>query len=319
MSQQPATSGAPPALDPNVGAIGGQALVEGVMMRRADHWAAAVRCDDGSVKTTAAEVNDLGVWRKIPLARGAIALVESVALGMRALLWAASERATEEDEAPTKAGLAISAVLAVLLSVSIFGVGPAAVARWLGPKSSLAFNVIEGLVRMGLLFAYLLLLSTSAEIRRTFAYHGAEHMAIHALEHGQPLTPEHVRQFDRRHPRCGTSFLVVTVLTAIVVFSLLGRPSLLWLVISRIALLPVVAGLSYEAIRFAGNHRHSWYGRALMAPGSLVQTITTRPPDDEQIEVAVAALEAVLAVSPVVAPGRAPVAEPPRPLQVQGE
>jgi uncharacterized protein YqhQ len=316
---EPAPSASTPSLDPHVGAIGGQALVEGVMMRRADHWAAAVRCDDGTVKTTAAEVKDLGVWRKIPLARGAIALVESVSLGMRALLWAAAQRATDEEEAPTKAGLAISAVLAVVLSVSVFGVGPAAIAHWIGVKSSLGFNLLEGLVRMGLLFGYLLLLSTSAEIRRTFAYHGAEHMAIHALEHGQPLTPEHIRQFDRRHPRCGTSFLVVTVLTAIVVFSLLGRPSLPWLIVSRIALLPVVAGLSYEAIRFAGNHRHSWYGRALMAPGSLVQTITTRPPDDEQIEVAVAALEAVLAVSPVVAPEAPTVAGVAGPALLQDE
>jgi len=306
------------ALDPTVGAIGGQALVEGVMMRRADHWAAAVRCDDGSVKTTASAVNDLGVWRRVPLVRGAIALVESVALGMRALLWAAAERATDEEEAPTKAGMAISAALAVLFALAVFGVGPAAIAHLVGPKSSLAFNGIEGLVRMALLFGYLLLLSTSAEIRRTFEYHGAEHMAIHALEHGQPLTAENVRKFDRRHPRCGTSFLVVTVITAIVFFTLLGRPSLPWLIASRILLLPVVAGLSYEAIRFAGNHRHSWYGRALMVPGNLVQTITTRPPDDSQIEVAVAALEAVLAVSPLAsAPGRATPATNPLSPQVE--
>lgn len=268
-------------------------------MRRADHWGAAVRCDDGSIKTTSADVRGLGVWRKAPLVRGAITLVESVAVGMRALLWAADKRSTDETEAPTKAGLAVSAVVAVVFALAIFGVGPAAIAHWIGPKSSIGFNLAEGAVRLVLLFGYLLLLSTSAEIRRTFEYHGAEHMTIHALEHGQPLTPDSIRRFDRRHPRCGTSFLVVTVIVAILVFTLLGRPAIVWLVASRIVLLPVVAGLSYEAIRFAGTHRHSWYGRVLMAPGNVVQRITTRQPDDDQIEVAVAALQAVLADEPV--------------------
>ncbi len=287
-----------PQLARDIGAIGGQALVEGVMMRRADHWAGAVRCEDGAIKTTTCEIRDLGVWRRVPLARGAIALVESVAIGMRALMWAAAERATDEEQAPSKAGLAVTAVLAIAFALAVFGVGPAAIAHWMGPRSSLLFNVAEGLVRLGLLFGYLLLLSASAEVRRTFEYHGAEHMTIQALEHGLPLTAANIRRFDRRHPRCGTSFLVVTVITAVVLFSLLGRPGLFWLVVSRIALLPVVAGLSYEAIRFAGNHRHSWYGKVLMVPGNLVQRITTRPPDDAQIEVAVAALAAVLAASP---------------------
>lgn len=292
----------PASLDPDAGAIGGQALVEGVMMRRAECWAAAVRCDDGSVKTTTGPVRDLGVWRKVPLARGAIALIDSVAIGMRALLWAAGERSTDEQEAPTKAGLAVTAIVAVVFALGVFGVGPAAVAHWIGPKSSLGFNLVEGVVRLGLLFAYLLLLSASAEIRRTFEYHGAEHMTIHAFEHGLSLDPEQIRRFDRRHPRCGTSFLVITVIVAILVFSLLGRPAMFWLVVSRIVLLPVVAGLSYEAIRFAGKHRHSWYGKVLMVPGNLVQVVTTRPPDDEQIAVAVAALEAVLAAQPATAP-----------------
>jgi uncharacterized protein YqhQ len=266
------------------------------------------------VKTTAEELKDLGIWRKIPLARGAIALVESMTVGMRALLWAASERATEEEQAPTRVGLALSAVIAIVLSLAVFGVGPAAVAHWVGPKSSVLFNLAEGAVRLALLFGYLLLLSASSEVRRTFEYHGAEHMTIHALEHGLALTPDNIRRFDRRHPRCGTSFLVVTVIVAVVVFTFLGRPSLPWLIVSRIVLLPVVAGLSYEAIRFAGNHRHSWYGKVLMVPGNLVQRITTRPPSDDQIQVAVEALYAVLAVSPVpglVLPAHGPTTPPP--------
>ena len=281
-------------LDPNVGAIGGQALVEGVMMRTGTAWAAAVRRDDGSIGTTRQTLPPLDRWRRIPMARGVIALVESVKLGIGALIWATNERADEPAQQLTKRGAVVSVLVALVGAVTIFGVGPAALAHLSGAHSSIAFNALEGGVRLALLFGYLLLLSRSAEMRRTCAYHGAEHMTIHALEHGQPLDVATIRTFDRRHPRCGTSFLVVTALVTIVVFTFLGRPSWPLLVTSRILGLPVVAGLSYEVIRFAGNHRHSWFGRALSVPGNLVQSITTRDPDDDQIEVAVAAIEVVL-------------------------
>jgi uncharacterized protein YqhQ len=278
-----------------VGAIGGQALVEGVMMRRTEGWGAAVRRDDGSIVTTYHTKPGPVGWRAWPLVRGVVALVDSVSLGMRALLWAANEHTTEPDEQLSGGGMTVSVLVAVVLALGLFGVLPAVLANISGVKGAIGFNALEGAVRLLLLFAYLLALSLSAEVRRTFAYHGAEHMTIHALEHGEPLTAESIRRFNRRHPRCGTSFLVLTVIVAIVVFTFLGRPGWLLLVTSRIVLLPVVAALSYEVIRFAGLHRHSWYGRVLMAPGSLVQTITTRVPDDEQIEVAVAAMHAVLA------------------------
>lgn len=278
----------------DVGAIGGQALIEGVMMRRPEGWGAAVRRDDGTIATTYHAKPGPTGWRAMPLVRGVVALVDSVSLGMRALLWAANEHTTESEEQLSGGGMALSVVVAVVLALGLFGVLPAVLAHISGAKGSVAFNVLEGGVRLALLFAYLLALSLSREVRRTFAYHGAEHMTIHALEHGEPLTAASIRRFNRRHPRCGTSFLVLTVIVAVIVFTFLGRPGWALLVASRIVLLPVVASLAYEVIRFAGLHRHSWYGSVLMAPGSLVQTITTRVPDDEQIEVAVAAMRAVL-------------------------
>jgi uncharacterized protein YqhQ len=277
-----------------VGAIGGQALVEGVMMRTGSAWAAAVRCDDGSITTTVHPLPPLDRWRKVPLARGVLALVESVKLGVGALIWATNERSSDPREQLSTRGAVLSVLVAAVGALLIFGVGPAAVAHLTTDSSSLAFSALEGALRLALLFGYLLLLRRSAEMRRTFAYHGAEHMTIHALEHGDPLEVSAIRKYDRRHPRCGTSFLVITVLVAVVAFTFLGRPPWPQLILSRIIGIPVVAGISYEVIRFAGKHRHSWIGRVLSVPGNAVQSITTQEPDDSQIEVAVAAIETVL-------------------------
>jgi len=173
----------------------------------------------------------------------------------------------------------------------------------LGIEGRWAFNAVESLVRLGVLVGYMGLLSLSPQVKRTFAYHGAEHMTIHAFEHGSDLTPPAIRRFDRRHPRCGTAFLLVVILVALVVHVLIGEVSGAVLVATRVLGLPVVAALAYEVIRFAGTRRHSTIGRVLMAPGSWLQGITTRPPDDDQIEVAIAALRATLAAEePASAP-----------------
>ncbi|MBI2709881.1 MAG: DUF1385 domain-containing protein [Actinobacteria bacterium] len=280
----------------DVGPIGGQALIEGVMMRRGTCWGAAVRRLDGSIATTTRVLPArLAPWRRPPLVRGVVALGESVAVGTAALLWAARERGDDDHRPPTRAGLAVSFVVAIVLAVGLFGLAPAAAAKLLGLRRSLSFNAVEGAVRLSLLVAYLGLLSRSREIRRTFAYHGAEHMTIHAFEHRRPLVADEIERFDRRHPRCGTSFLMLVVLTSVAVHALIGTPSWPVLVASRILLLPVVAGIAYEAIRLAGRHQDSWYARVLAAPGTWLQTITTRQPDDDQMEVAVAALHATLA------------------------
>ncbi len=283
----------PDGSDP--GPIGGQAIVEGVMMRRGQCWGAAVRRPDDTIVTTFHELPPVvDRWRRIPLVRGIVSLGESVGLGAKATTWGARTRVPEDEGGMTRTGVGISLVVAVALAVGVFGLAPALVARAVGPRSSLAFNLVEGALRLALLFGYLLLLSRSPSIRRVFAYHGAEHMTIHAFEHGVDLEPASIRRFDRRHPRCGTSFLLVVVMVAVVTNLFLGRPGWPVLVASRLLLLPVIASLAYELIRFAGRHQTTWVGRVLMAPGYLLQAITTRPPDDDQILVAVAALRATI-------------------------
>lgn len=295
----PPPSPGPPAQAPtlaDVGPIGGQALVEGVMMRRAGAWGAAVRRLDGTIATTGQPLpDDTTGARRIPFVRGPIALWESVSLGTRAMLWGAKERGTADGKGYSKVGLIVASTIAVVLAVSLLGVAPAAIPKALGIEGRWSFTLAEGLLRLGVLVGYMALLSLSPEVKRTFGYHGAEHMTVHAFEHGTALVPEEIRQFDRRHPRCGTAFLLIVVIVALVAHAMIGDVSWGVLIATRILGLPILAGIAYEVIRLAGRHRHSQVGRVLMAPGGWLQTITTQPPDDDQIEVAVAALHATLA------------------------
>lgn len=295
----------PLALAADVGPIGGQALLEGVMMRRAGAWGAAVRTQDGSIVTTSAPLSDeaAGV-RKVPFVRGPVALWESVSLGTKAMVWGAKARGTTDGKGYSKGGLALTTVIAAVLAVGILGLLPAAVPKALGIEGRYALTTVESLLRLGILVGYMWLLSLNKEVKRTFAYHGAEHMVIHAFEHGVPLEPAEVKRFDRRHPRCGTAFLLIVILVGMVAHILIGDVSWPVLMASRIIGLPIIAGVAYEVIRTAGLHRHSVLGRILMAPGGWLQTITTQKPDDDQIEVAVAALRATVEAetpAPVVA------------------
>jgi uncharacterized protein YqhQ len=291
------------SIDETVGPIGGQALLEGVMMRRGGSWGAAVRRQDGTIATTSRTLPDgLDGWRKLPLVRGVVALGETATLGTRATLWAARERGDEKGDGYSTGGLALTVVIALVAVFGIFGLLPAVVVKTAGVTDPLAFSVIEGVIRLAILVGYLALLGRSPQVKRVFAYHGAEHMTIHAFEHRAPLTPDSIRQFNRRHPRCGTAFLLVVVLVTIFAHALVGHPSWGVLIASRILGLPIVAGVAYEAIKFAGRHQHQLIGRILMAPGSWLQTITTNDPDDDMIEVAVAALEATLAAEPLAEP-----------------
>lgn len=284
-----------PTLVDDIGPIGGQALLEGVMMRRSGAWGAAVRRADGTIVTTAVPLpDDVTGARTVPLVRGPIALWDSVSLGTRATLWAAQARGTADEKGYSKIGLALTTVVAAVLAIVLLGAVPAAIPKALGIEGRWLFNAVESLLRLGVLVGYMVLLSLSPQVKRTFAYHGAEHMVIHAFEHGTDLVPERIRAFDRRHPRCGTAFLMVVILVGLLVHVALGELSWPALVASRVLGLPIVAALAYEVIRFAGTHRHTRIGRMLMAPGAWLQTITTRPPDDDQIEVAVAALRATL-------------------------
>jgi uncharacterized protein YqhQ len=295
-------------IDTSVGPIGGQALLEGVMMRRGQSWGAAVRCQDGTITTTSRVLPEhLDRWRKLPILRGIMALGETAVLGTKATLWAATERGDESGDGYTKRGLALTVIIAVVGVFGIFGLLPAVVAKlvldMVGIDSAVAFSVIEGVLRLAILVGYLWALSRNAQVKRVFAYHGAEHMTIHAFEHRIPLVAEKIRAFDRRHPRCGTAFLLVVVMTTVFVHALIGHPeSWAVLVASRVLALPFVAGLAYEAIRFAGRHQHQLVGKVLMAPGYWLQNITTEDPTDDMIEVAVAALEATIAAEPVATP-----------------
>lgn len=299
------------AIDTSVGPIGGQALLEGVMMRRGQSWGAAVRLQDGTIGTTSRVLPEgLARWRKLPLVRGVLALGETAALGTKATIWAATERGDESGDGYTRKGLAATVAIALIGVVGIFGLLPAVIVKAVGVQGALTFSIAEGLLRLSILVGYLVLLGRSPQVQRVFAYHGAEHMTIHAFEHRVDLVPAQIRHFDRRHPRCGTAFLLIVVITTMFVHALVGHPSWGVLLASRVLGLPIVAGLAYEAIRFAGRHQHQWIGRLVMAPGSWLQGITTAEPTDDMIEIAVAALEATLAAEPLAAAASDPAGVP---------
>jgi uncharacterized protein YqhQ len=288
------------AIDTSVGPIGGQALLEGVMMRRGQSWGAAVRRQDGTIGTTSRVLPaSLDKWRQLPIIRGVMALGETAALGTKATIWAAQERGDESGDGYTRKGLFATVAIAIIGVVGIFGLLPAVLVKLAGIDGAVTFPLTEGAIRLGILVGYLALLGRSPQVKRVFAYHGAEHMTIHAFEHRVALVPSEIRHFSRKHPRCGTAFLLIVVITTMFVHAFMGHHSWQWLVAGRILGLPLVAGLAYEAIRFAGRHQHQWIGRIIMAPGSWLQGITTNEPTDDMIEVAIAALEATIAAEPV--------------------
>jgi uncharacterized protein YqhQ len=280
--------------------VGGQAVIEGVMMRGPHTRAVAARRPDGEIVTTDDTVPSWARRPKdIPVVRGMVALVETMSLGLRALRWSAGvEKGEDDEEAPPARSLALATVVTLVVFIAVFAVVPAAVARsldFLVGDSTLAFIVTEGLVRLGLFLGYILAIGRSPAIRRTFEYHGAEHMVIAAFEHAEDLTVTAARRYSTRHARCGTDFLLLVVVVAILVFSFVGEASWPVLVLTRILGLPIVAGLAYEVLRLAKRRPDSRVVKVLTAPGLALQALTTRPPDDAEIEVAIASLEAVIA------------------------
>jgi uncharacterized protein YqhQ len=271
--------------------IGGQAVIEGVMMRSPRWTSVAVRAPDGAIAAfTEARESPLVRyrWLRLPVLRGVIALYEALAIGIRALLRSGSVAAgANQPLTPRQVGVMVTGGLAV--AVGLFFVLPAVlvrlVDRYLGEIYTL--NLAEGAVRVAILVGYLAAIGRVPDIARVFAYHGAEHKAVNAYEAGAPLGVGPVRTFSRYHLRCGTSFLLVVMIVAIIVFSFLGRPSLPLRIVSRVAVIPFVAGISYEVIRAGGRYR--WL-RLLILPGLWLQRLTTREPDDRQVEVAVRAL-----------------------------
>lgn len=268
------------------------------MMRGQHHAAIAVRRPGGDITVTTQALSSLytGRWRQRPLTRGIIMLAETFTLGMRALMYSAKVAIGEEEDMP-RGAMAGTVLVAILFAVGLFFVLPYLLGRLLEPQgtSTLMLHMIEGGLRLTVFIAYLLLVGRWSEVARVFAYHGAEHKVVNAQEAGAALEPEAVRGFSTAHRRCGTSFVLLVLVIAIPVFALIGRPAIWAALPLRLALLPVIAAASYELIRLGGSHPHHPLVRLILAPGMLIQAMTTRQPDDSQIEVAVAAMKGVLA------------------------
>jgi uncharacterized protein YqhQ len=277
---------------------GGQAVIEGVMMRGAAHWAVAVRRPTGDIHVESHEIDS--VVKRMPLLgkpflRGIIVLGQSLAIGMRALQVGARE-SSEEQEELTKGQMGASLAIAMVLFVGIFILGPTLLFSWFQGRigGGVLTNVLEGVFRVALFVAYLFLIGRTKDIHRVFEYHGAEHKTIAAYEHDDPLDPEHVDRYSTVHVRCGTNFLIIVMIITVFVFTLFGTPGIAWRLGSRVIAIPLIAGVSYEALRLGARFPDSLVMRILMAPGKWLQRITTQPPARDQIEVAIASFNEVL-------------------------
>ena len=289
---------------------GGQAVIEGVMMRGRKAMVTAVRRPSGGLAMDIHPLSAIFTGRlsRVPLIRGIVVLIGAIALGIKSLLYSASVSLEEEEEEISKKSVWAMVATAMVLVIVLFFIAPLFLTRLANPyiHSSLIFHLIEGIIRLIIFIAYLWLISFVPDIKRVFAYHGAEHKTINAYEHGVPMEVEAVGKYDTAHVRCGTSFLFIVLMIAIVVFALIGRPSLWIMVLSRILLIPVIAALGYEVIRFGANHVTNALVRAILAPGLMLQTLTTREPDDSQLEVALTALKKVMEIDELDEAAQAP-------------
>jgi len=277
---------------------GGQAVIEGVMMRGKRNLAMSVRRPDGKLEVIKQPLANIykGRLREIPLVRGVIVLIETLVLGVQALLHSAQIASTAEEEKIPTALLFALVAASMAFAVALFFITPLLATRYFDIyiASDLISNLIEGLLRIGIFIAYLKLIGLFPDIKRVFAYHGAEHKVVNAYEAGCPLELEAIKSYSTAHARCGTSFIFAVLIIAILVFALLGRPSLWLTILSRIILLPVIAALGYEVTRLGASHTKSILAQVLLAPGLMLQAMTTREPDDSQLEAAISALNEVI-------------------------
>ncbi len=305
---------------------GGQAVIEGVMMRSPSFWSVAVRKPNGEIADIWHPIDSLMKRHRVfrlPLIRGIMALGESLAIGFRALAISteyAGEGETEEESIEIgRWAIALMFVFAIVFALGLFKVGPAALTRWLLPDSSNSvFVLFEGLLRVMILIGYMALVGLMPDIRRLWAYHGAEHKVINAFEAEEELTPEKIEPYSVIHPRCGTAFMLWVMVIAIVVYWALGlifgRLDWYWLIVSRIVMLFPIAGLAYELIRFAGKHRSNPILKVLLAPGLWLQRLTTREPDRDQLEVSLTSFKRVFELE--AARAAEPEARTARPIDV---
>lgn len=297
---------------------GGQAVIEGVMMRGAHKFAVAVRNPEQEIVIHEQPINSTvyrGWVSKTPFVRGVIGLWDALGLGTRALMWSA-DVALGEDDATFNGPIGYGTLIVSLaLGIGLFMVLPTALASGLESllgltEQSFLVNLLEGVVRLVLIVGYIALIGLLPDVKRLFGYHGAEHKTINAYEAGAELTPEVVAQYPIEHPRCGTAFLLTVAFVSVLVFSVLGRPDFIWLVISRIVLVPVIAGIAYEFIRFTAKHMDNPIIRAIIIPNLALQHLTTRQPDLTMIEVAIAAFKRVLVSENLATDEEVPVTAP---------
>ena len=286
---------------------GGQALIEGVLMRGRDAIAVAFRHPEGHIVWASEPLNSgPHGWRlaKAPFVRGLIVLYETLVVGTRWLIRSANIQASADGVELGRGSIALMLALTLILGIGVFFLLPLFIAAFTTSaiQQDWVQHLVEGLVRVAIFLGYLVVISRAPDIRRVFEYHGAEHMTIHALEAGDPLTVGAVRKYPTAHQRCGTEFLVVVILLSIVAFSLVGRQEPLVMVGSRLLLIPVIAAVGYEILRFGARHRANPIVKAIMAPGILVQMITTKRPSDDQIEVAIVSMEQALEADGEVVP-----------------
>ena len=276
--------------------VGGQAVIEGVMMRGPGVTATAVREPAGTIvvqKEPTKSIADTYPILKKPFLRGCVALYESLVIGMKALSFSAKAAGDEEEEM-SNSEIAITMVISTIFAIAVFLALPTFIVKFIPgvQDNHVVLNLIEGVIRLVLFLLYIWGIGLTKDIQRVFQYHGAEHKTIHTYELDLPLTVENVRQQSRLHARCGTNFLLIVMVVSIFVFAFLGWPNLLERIVSRVLLMPVVAGIAYEVIRLAGRSEHSFV-KAIIKPGLVLQYMTTREPEDDQIEVAIRALEEV--------------------------
>ena len=292
--------------------LGGQAVLEGVMMRGVSTWAVAVRkplpedAPPGALGEIEVTSEPIVSWAKrhrvlrLPVIRGVVALAESLKIGFRALGISANAQLEEEEDAEPISGWmwGLTIALSLALAIGLFFVIPVGATSLIKDElgSALLFWLVEGVLRTAIFIGYIVAISRLPDLRRVFEYHGAEHKTISCYEAGDRLIPSRAARYSRLHPRCGTSFLLIVMVLAIFVFAPIGLPAWYWLLASRILGIPLIAGLSYEVIKWAGKNRRKRWVRAVMWPGLMLQNLTTREPDHDQLAVAIAALESVLAV-----------------------
>lgn len=279
--------------------MGGQAVIDGVMMRGVGSYAVAVRKADGTIAVKVEEhgrFSDRHRWAKLPLVRGVVSLGDSLKLGIRALSWSANQSLPEGEGTIGKGQMGVSLVIALVFFLGLFVAIPALLARAVdrGISSTIVSNLVEGAIRMVIFIGYLVLIGRVSDIRRLFQYHGAEHKAIAAYEAGDVLTPAGADRYSTRHVRCGTNFLLIVMMLTIVTYSFFGRPALAIRIGIRVLLIPLVAGVAFEAIRVAARTMRSRLVRAFMAPGLALQRVTTKPPSVDQLEVSLTSLRAVM-------------------------